>query len=77
MTHTKLGQCGDGSSSDDCIFKNDTVVDVANVFGGLGGLWALGTEEMQDANGQLCEFAVFDELAEVGEGWRMVSMGNS
>lgn len=68
LANTKLGQCGDSSSAYNGILQNNTVVDVTNILGGVGSLGALGTKEVEDSNGELGEFTVFNELAQVGKG---------
>ena len=65
LSNTKFGQGSDSSCSDDCVFQNDTVVDVSDVFRRLGSFGALHAQQVQNADSKLGELAVFDELAEV------------
>jgi hypothetical protein len=69
--HAELGETGDGSSADDGVLQYDSVVNVSDEFGWLLGLGTLDTEQVQDANREFCEFAVLDEFAEMGEGWKI------
>jgi hypothetical protein len=68
LANTKLGQRGDGSGTYNGVLQNDTVVDVADILGGVSGLGALSTKQVQNSDRELGEFAVLDELAEMGEG---------
>ena len=51
--------------SDGSVLQDDTVVDEADVFAGLGGLGALLAEQVEDARRQDGVLAVLDELAQV------------
>ncbi|KAH6607257.1 hypothetical protein Trco_003570 [Trichoderma cornu-damae] len=71
LADAKLGKGRDGGSADNGVLEHDAVVDVANVLCGLGRLGPFEADEVQDADGQLGEFAVFDELAEPPSSRRM------
>lgn len=47
------------------MLQNYSVIDEADVFGGVVSLGPLLTQEMQDAGGQHSEFAVFNEFTQV------------
>jgi hypothetical protein len=64
----KLGEARDGGGAYDGVLEDDAVVDVANVLGRLGGFGPLDAEQVEDADGELGELAIFDELAELRQG---------
>lgn len=47
------------------MLQDHSVINKANVLGGVVGLGPLLAQEMQDAGGQNSEFAVLDEFAQV------------
>lgn len=55
---TKLGQAADGCCPDSGVLKNDTVVDVADVLGGLLGAGALQAQQVQHLRGQVGELTI-------------------
>lgn len=67
LSHAKLGESSDRGCSNNRVFQHNAVVDVSNVLGRLCGLGSLKTKQVQYPHGQLCELAVFDELAQVCE----------
>ena len=69
----EFGERRDGSSPNDSVFQNDSIVNVSNVFGWVGGFWSFQTEEVQDPNGEFGELAVFNELAQVSKGYNRVN----
>lgn len=67
LADTKFGESSDGGGSDDGIFKDDSVVDVADILGRLRRLGSFETKEVKNAHSKLGEFAILDELAKVGK----------
>lgn len=67
LAYAKLGESSDRSRTNDGILKDDSVVDVPDVLGGLGGLGPFHSEEMQDADREFGKFTVLNELAQVSE----------
>lgn len=67
LTNTKFGQSSHSSSAHNCVLKDDTIVDVADVFCRLSSPGALHTQEVENADGKLGKLAVLDELAKVGK----------
>lgn len=63
LPNTEFGQCSDRCCSDERVLENNTVVDVADVFRRVRCLWSLDSERVQNADGQLRELTVLDELA--------------
>lgn len=51
--------------SDLFVLQDHSVIDEADVLGGVVGLGPLLAQEMQDASGQHSELAVFNEFAQV------------
>lgn len=49
------------------MLQDHSVVDEADVLGGIIGLGALLAQEMQDASGQHSKLAVLDEFTQVGQ----------
>lgn len=66
----ELGERRNGSGANDGVLEDDAVVDVADVLARLRRLGTFDTEEVEDADGELGEFAVLDELAKLGESCR-------
>lgn len=64
----ELCEARHGRGAHNGVLENDAVVDVADVLARLRGLGTLDAEEVQDADRELGELAVFDELAELRQG---------
>lgn len=69
LSHAELGQGRDSGSPNNGVLQDHSVIDVADVLGGMRGLRAFHTEKVQDSDGQLRELAVLDELTEMGKSY--------
>ena len=65
LADSKLGQCSHGSSANNGILQDHSVVNIANVLCRMTSLWTLDAEKMQYSDREFGEFAVFDKLTEV------------
>jgi hypothetical protein len=65
----EAGECGDGRGSNRGMLQNDSIVNEANVLGRvLRDGWTVSSKEMQNAHCEFIVLAVFNELAQLGEG---------
>jgi len=69
LAHPKLCQSRDGGCSDDRVFEDDPIVDIPDVLGRLCCLGAFEADKMENPDSKFCEFAIFDKLAKVCEGF--------
>ncbi|KAI6763517.1 hypothetical protein HG531_012905 [Fusarium graminearum] len=67
LADTELSKGGNGSSSDNSVLENDSVVNVSNVLGRLSSLGTLKTNKMEDSDSQLSELAILDKFAKVSK----------
>ena len=65
---TKFGQTGHRCSSNSRIFQHNTIVDEADIFCWLWRFWTFNSQQMEYADGQFCEFAIFNKFAKMREG---------
>jgi hypothetical protein len=67
LSYTKLRKRCDGGGTNNCVLEDHTVVDVANILGGLDSLGTLETNQVQNANSKLSELAILDKFAQMGK----------
>jgi hypothetical protein len=72
-TYTELGETAHGRGTDDGVLEHDSVVDVPDELGRVSRLGPLETKKVENADRELGELAVLDELAQVGKGFSLVS----
>lgn len=61
----ELSQAADCCSADDGVLEDDAIVNVSDVLRWLSCFWALDAEQMQNADRELRELTVLDELAQL------------
>lgn len=67
LANAKFSQGCNGGGTDDGILENNSIVDVADIFRGMGRFRTLDTEKMQNPDCKFRELAILNKLAKVGE----------
>lgn len=73
LANAKLRQGSDCCCADNGVFKDDSIVDVADILGWVAGLGALHAQQVKDADRELREFTVLNKLAEMSKSFHFVS----